>query len=196
MVARPDERVPDWRERGGWTLGWELRRWGKVFISRVPGGFGSMLRRVFYGFASCGKDCLLLENVWVEYPEGLTIGEHVNIARGVIINAAGGVEIADWVLLAPDVIIYSQDHVFDNIDVPISMAHDRRAPIHIGEAAWIASRAIITAGVTIGAGAVVAAGAVVTRDVPPNTLVAGVPARVIRQREIPGRGVDGNGTPE
>ncbi len=160
-----------------------------MFISRLPGGFGSFIRRHFYGFASCGRDCLLLENVWVEYPERLTIGEHVNVARGVIVNAAGTVEIDDWVLLGPDVIIYSQDHVFDGIDVPISMAPDRRAPIRIGRAAWVASRAIITAGVTIGEGAVVAAGAVVTRDVPPFTLVAGVPARVVRER-VPGKGSD------
>ncbi|MHB8706027.1 MAG: acyltransferase [Coriobacteriia bacterium] len=182
MAGLHDDHVQDWRRRGGWTLGWELRRWGKVFISRIPAGFGSMLRRRLYGFASCGKDCLLLENVWVEYPEKLSLGEHVNVARGVIINAAGGVEIEDWVLLGPDVIIYSQDHVFDGIDVPISMAPDRRAPIRIERAAWIASRAIITAGVTIGEGAVVGAGAVVTRDVEPFTVVAGVPARVIRTR--------------
>jgi len=193
MAVQPEGRVPNWRERGDWTLGWEIRRWGKVLISRLPGGFGSAMRRRFYGFATCGKDCLLLENVWVEYPEGLSIGEHVNVARGVIINAAGGVQIDDWVLLGPDVIIYSQDHVFDGIDVPISMAPDRRAPIRIGRAAWVASRAIITAGVTIGEGAVVAAGAVVTRDVAPNTLVAGVPAREIRSRVMP---EEGNGEPE
>lgn len=196
MATGPEERVPNWRERGGWSLGWELRRWGKVFISRIPGGFGSLLRRRFYGFASCGSDCLILENVWIEYPEGLTIGEHVNIARGAIINAAGGVVIDDWALIGPDVIMYSQDHVFDDIDVPISMADDRRAPIHIGAASWIASRAIITAGVSIGAGAVVAAGAVVTRDVPPNTLVAGVPARIIRERVMPERGPDAVAGPE
>lgn len=191
MASAPENRVPDWRERGGWGPGWEFRRWGKVIISRLPGGIGSFMRRRFYGFAKCGRDCLLLENVWIEYPERLSIGEHVNIARGVIINAAGDVAIDDWVLLGPDVIIYSQDHVFDGIDVPISMAPDRRAPIRIGRAAWVASRAIITAGVTIGEGAVVAAGAVVTRDVPPFTLVAGVPARVIRERVAgKGSGVD------
>jgi len=52
--------------------------------------------------------------------------------------------------------------------------------IEIGDGAWIASRVTILPGVSIGAGSVVAAGAVVTRDVPPNTLVAGVPARVVR----------------
>ncbi|MGB4592309.1 MAG: acyltransferase [Coriobacteriia bacterium] len=190
-----EERAPDWRSRGGWNPGWEIRRWGKSFISRVPGGFGSFLRRRFYGFAACGKDCLLLENVWIEYPEKLTIGEHVNIARGTIINASGGVIIDDWVLLAPEVIVYSQDHVFDRIDVPISMAPDRKEPIRIGRGAWIASRAIITAGVTIGEGAVVGAGAVVTRDVPPNAIVGGVPARVIRYRATSEEGSDaGSGT--
>ena len=55
--------------------------------------------------------------------------------------------------------------------------------IDIGEGAWLASRVTVLPGVTIGAGAVVGVGSVVTRDVPPNTLVAGVPARVIRTLE-------------
>lgn len=188
MAARSKDTTPNWRQRGGWTLGWEFRRWGKAFISRVPGGIGSFLRRSLYGFAACGKDCLLLEGVWVEYPERLSLGEHVNIARDVIINAAGTVQIDDWALLGPGVIIYSQDHVFDGIEVPISMATDKRAPIRIGRGAWVASRAIITAGVSIGDGAVVAAGAVVTHDVAPNTIVAGVPARVLRERVPAGTG--------
>ena len=56
-------------------------------------------------------------------------------------------------------------------------------PIHIGNGAWLASRVTVLPNVTIGEGAVVAAGSVVTRDVPPDTLVAGVPARVIRSLE-------------
>ncbi len=197
MPTRTDNRAPDWRARGGWTIGWELRRWGKAWLSRVPGGVGSMLRRRLHRFAACGDDCLLLENVWIEYPENLALGDHVNIARGVIINAAGGVRIGDWALIGPDVIIYSQDHVFDGIDVPISLAQDRRAPIAIGAEAWIASRAVITAGVTIGEGAVVGAGAVVTRDVPARAVVGGVPARIIRYRDdAEGEGDAANGCDE
>ena len=55
------------------------------------------------------------------------------------------------------------------------------APIVIGDKVWIGANATVLPGVTIGKGAIVAAGAVVTRDVPPNTIVAGVPARVVRE---------------
>lgn len=53
-------------------------------------------------------------------------------------------------------------------------------PVMIGEGAWVGARAVIFPGVTVGAGSIIAAGAIVTRDVPPNTLVAGVPARYVR----------------
>ena len=58
--------------------------------------------------------------------------------------------------------------------------HGKTAPIMIGDDVWLATRAVVLKGVTVGSGAVVATGAVVTKDVPPHTLVAGVPARVIR----------------
>ena len=58
------------------------------------------------------------------------------------------------------------------------------APIHIGKNVWIGANATVLAGVTIGDGAIVAAGAVVTKDVAPNTVVGGVPAKVIKKIEV------------
>jgi maltose O-acetyltransferase len=162
---------------------WEINRWGKQLIGCIPGRLGSFLRRRVYPFASCGPDDLLMEGLWVEYPERLAIGDHVNVNRDCYINAGGGVTIGDWVLIGPRVCILSQNHIIDSIAVPISLADDERKPVVLGDDVWIGAQATILPGVTIGAGAVVAAGAVVSRDVAERSVVAGVPARHLRFRD-------------
>ena len=86
------------------------------------------------------------------------------------------IRIENDVAIANDVVIRdSDDHQIT------SQPHSKTKPIHIGNHVWIGERAMILKGVRIGDGAVVAAGAVVTHDVPPHTLVAGVPAKIIRE---------------
>jgi len=89
----------------------------------------------------------------------------------------GGIEIGDEVLIGPNVQLISSGH-------PVDPAGRRRTitgdPIVIGRNVWIGAGATVLHGVTVGEDAVIAAGAVVTRDVPARTLVAGVPARVVR----------------
>lgn len=85
------------------------------------------------------------------------------------------IEIGEGVMIAQNVTIYDSDAH------EISGGRGVTLPVRIGDHVWIGLSAIILKGVTIGDGAVVAAGAVVTRDVPPGTLVAGNPARVIRE---------------
>ncbi len=86
------------------------------------------------------------------------------------------VEIGEDVAIARDVIIRDTDsHEI------VAENHKVKAPVVIGNHVWIGTRAIIMKGVKIGDGAVIAAGAVVTKDVPPKTIVAGVPAKVIRE---------------
>lgn len=112
-----------------------------------------------------------------------TGGENIRVGRDVFINQnctmydLGGIDIGDDVMIGPNVSIITSGH-------PLEPAR-RRAfvtakPIVIERNVWIAAGAMIIGGVTIGENAVVAAGSVVTRDVPPNTLVGGNPARVIR----------------
>jgi len=111
----------------------------------------------------------------------LAVGQECWFNVGVLINLGAEVSIGDRVGLGHQVMILTETH-------PIG-SPERRAgpvlarPVRIGDGAWLGTRALILPGVEIGAGAVVAAGAVVTKDVPPNVLVGGVPARVLRELE-------------
>ena len=111
----------------------------------------------------------------------LTIGNNVYLAKGTWLNAFGTVEIEDEVMTGPYVVIASSNHGFKDGSCRFGGAHP--APIKIGRVSWLAAHAVITAGVTIGRGDIVGANAVVTKDTPDNMFVAGIPAKVIRERE-------------
>ena len=91
----------------------------------------------------------------------VTIGSHVNLAQGITVTAL--------------------NHNFNISDKRIDEQGVSTSPVTIGDDIWIGANAVILPGVTIGNHSVVAAGAVVTKDVPPHSLVAGVPAKIIRQ---------------
>ena len=112
---------------------------------------------------------------------GIWIGENSLIGEYNVIRGQGGVRIGDRVYTSPMVQIIAVNHVFDDPSRPIVDQGITAEGIVIEDDAWIGSGAVITDGVTVGKGAVVAAGAVVTKDVPPHTVVGGVPARVIRE---------------
>lgn len=112
-----------------------------------------------------------------------TGGENIRVGRNVFINQnctmydLGGIDIADDVMVGPNVNIITSGHP---VEPSQRRAFVTAKPIVIERNVWIAAGATIIGGVTVGENAVVAAGAVVTKDVPPNTLVGGNPARVIR----------------
>ncbi len=112
----------------------------------------------------------------------ITIGHRTSINQGCIITAMEQVTIGDDVMLAPRVYILDVDHKFDRRDVPITNQGYEIAPVAIHSGVWIGTGAVITRGVTIGEGAIVGANSVVTHDVPAYSIVAGIPARVIRER--------------
>lgn len=112
--------------------------------------------------------------------KNLTIGKHVFINSGCHFQDQGGITIGDGSLIGSNVVLATINHGFD----PAKRGDNLPAPIHIGKNVWIGSSATIVPGVTIGDGAVVAADAVVTHNVPENTIVGGVPAKVIRRIEV------------
>lgn len=109
-------------------------------------------------------------------------GKNITIGKGVFINMGckfqdqGGIFIGNGVLIGHNVVLATLNHAMS----PNQRSTMIPKPIHIGENVWIGSNSTILPGVTIGDGAIVAAGAVVTKDVPENTIVGGVPAKVMR----------------
>ena len=112
---------------------------------------------------------------------GIRIGRDSLVSEYTVIRGQGGVSIGDRVYTSPFVQIVAVNHVFDDPSRPFVEQGITAEGIVIEDDVWIGSGAIICDGVRIGKGAVVSAGAVVTRDVPPHTVAAGVPARVMRE---------------
>jgi acetyltransferase-like isoleucine patch superfamily enzyme len=111
---------------------------------------------------------------------GIRIGRDSLIGEFNVLRGQGGITIGDRVYTSPLVQLAAVNHVFADPARPFVEQGITAEGITVEHDVWIGAGAIITDGVRIGQGAVVAAGAVVTRDVPPHTVVAGVPARVVK----------------
>ncbi len=114
---------------------------------------------------------------------GIKIGRDSLIGEYTVIRGQGGVTIGDRVYTSPFTQIIAVNHVFDDPDRPFVEQGITAEGIVIEDDVWLGAGAIITDGVRVGKGAVVAAGAVVSKDVPPHTVVAGVPAKAIKKIE-------------
>jgi acetyltransferase-like isoleucine patch superfamily enzyme len=112
---------------------------------------------------------------------GIRIGKDCLIGEYTVIRGQGGVQIGDRVYTSPMTQIIAVDHIFHDPERPFVEQGITAQGIVIEDDVWLGSAAVITDGVRVGKGAVVAAGAVVTKDVPPHTVVAGVPAKVIKR---------------
>lgn len=110
----------------------------------------------------------------------IRIGRDSLVGEYSVIRGQGGVDIGDRVYTSPFTQIIAVNHVFDDPNVPFVEQGITADGIVIEDDVWLGAGAVITDGVRIGKGAVVAAGAVVTKDVPPHTVVGGVPAKVIK----------------
>lgn len=133
--------------------------------------------------AKFGKRVSIYPGVWITPGRNLIIGDDVDIAKDVLITTSGGVEIGDRTLIGYRTQIISSNHTIPPAGLPFPISGDEHKKIIIENDVWIGANCVITAGVRIGTGAVIAAGAVVTKDVEPNSIVGGVPAKIIRYRK-------------
>lgn len=127
----------------------------------------------------CGKKVFMDHNVYIKFPWLVEIGSSVSINRGAELYCGflnkSTITIGSGVRIGPNARILAESH-----ETQSGSFYHTGSPIVINDNAWIAANAIILPGVTIGPRSVVAAGAVVTKDVPPHTLVAGIPAKPVK----------------
>lgn len=158
-------------------FGWLLRS--------LPGLFGMTLRWGLYRllFAELKSFCTIYPGVYLTHTYGLKVGRGFSPNSGALIDARGGIEIGDHVMVGPYAVIVSSNHAHHQTDAPMATLNHVMAPVKIGNDVWIGAHAVIRGGITIGDGVVISAGAVVTKDVADYQIVGGVPAQAIGSRE-------------
>ncbi|GAA3993746.1 hypothetical protein GCM10022210_54760 [Mucilaginibacter dorajii] len=136
---------------------------------------------------SIARNCTLIcTGVISQKGKGIIIGNNSGINAGTYLGGQGGIEIGDNVIIGPGVKIFSENHQFSDLNVNIKDQGVIRNGVCIKNNCWIGAGVTILAGVTIGEGSVIAAGSIVTKTVAPNSIVAGIPGRVMKKRtELP-----------
>lgn len=130
----------------------------------------------------CKSAIIVGSGVIANKGEGLVMGDFSAIGAQSFIGCQGGIKIGSYVIMGPSVRIFSENHNVDSTTVPIRLQGENRKGVTIEDDCWIGANCTILDGVTIGSGSVIAAGSVVNKDVPPFSIAAGVPFRVLRSR--------------
>ncbi len=147
-----------------------------LLITHLPGHWLRLLWLRVLG-VKLGRGVCVFRGTTVIGAQELVLGDRVQIGFRVVLDARGGLTVGEDVLVSSDSQLLTANHNVDSDDFERQVA-----PIEIADHAWIATRAIVLAGVSVGQGAVVSAGGVATRDVPARTVVGGVPARRVAER--------------
>ncbi len=133
-------------------------------------------------FKYAGKKFNIEKGAYFGDGSEIEIGDYSGI--GINCQTCGPIKIGNDVMMGPEVIILTQNHKFDRLDIPMWQQGFRPPEqVVIGDDVWIGSRAIILPGIRIGKGAIIGAGAVVTKDVPEYAVVGGNPGKVIKFRK-------------
>jgi acetyltransferase-like isoleucine patch superfamily enzyme len=177
-----------WYERN--TLPWnrarihlELAR--REAFARWP-VHGNVLEALREGRLEIGSGTLLEPDVWITAPGDarVRIGEGAFLNIGVMVAAVELVEIGSHCMFANGCFVTDGNHRFDDPDKPVTwQGFSTKGPTRVGDNVWCGANVVVTSGVTIGERCVIGANSVVTTDLPPRSIAAGAPARVLREIE-------------
>ena len=147
---------------------------------------GDVLEGLRSGRLEVGEQTLFEPNVWITAPGAARVrigsGTYLNIA--VMVAAVELVEIGDHCMFANGCFITDGNHRFDDPDKPVPwQGFSTKGPTRVGDNVWCGANVVITSGVTVGERCVIGANSVVTDDLPPFSITAGAPAKVLKQIE-------------
>ena len=161
------------------------------FAQHLPLSYNPMLGKMgkwFRGqcckhiFARCGSNVNIERGASFSDGSTIEIGDNSVIGHNCVLNPL--VKIGKNVLMGADVLIFTNNHSFSEIDIPINQqGYNEPKAVTVSDDAWIGARVIILPGRTIGKSAVVGAGSVVTKNVPDFAVVGGNPAKILRYRK-------------
>jgi acetyltransferase-like isoleucine patch superfamily enzyme len=165
---------------------WELMR--RRAFARWP-IHGNVLEALREGRLEVGPHTLFEPHVWITAPSParVVIGEGCFLNIGVMVASVELVEIGDHCMFANGCFVTDGNHRFDDAAKPVTwQGFTSKGPTKIGDNVWCGANVVITSGVTVGHRSVIGANSVVTRDLPPFSIAAGSPARVLRTVEYGG----------
>jgi len=188
----------------GWRIWWRKRRWyernrrplRRLRVARhaARGGFfvrppfeGELLEALDERRLTIGEGTLLEPGCWLTLAPQATIaiGEGCFLNRNTMLAAQQRIEIGDHVMFANGCFVGDAEHRFDDPGKPITwQGFTSDGPVRIGSNCWFGANCVVTSGVTVGERCVIGANSVLTADVPPGSIAAGAPARVIRPIEF------------
>lgn len=155
-------------------------------IRNLPGRSGFAIRKQVLSkrFGSVGENIEINEGLKVNNIDKLKIGDNVILGVDNFFQAGGGIVIGDETIFGPSARVWSQNHKFDDPDLPIKGQGYDYKKVVIGKRCWIGANVFIMPGAELGDGCIVSAGAVVgAKKFPPYSILAGNPARFIGKRE-------------
>jgi acetyltransferase-like isoleucine patch superfamily enzyme len=159
---------------------WQLMR--RDAFARWP-LHGNVLEALSDGRLEVGANTLFEPGVWITVGDEaqVRIGEGTFLNIAVMVAAMQLVEIGSHCMLANGCFVTDANHRFDDPDTPVPwQGFDSKGPTRIGDNVWMGANVVVTSGVTIGERCVIGANSVVTQDIPPFSIAAGVPAKVLR----------------
>ncbi|MDP1850575.1 MAG: acyltransferase [Solirubrobacteraceae bacterium] len=167
---------------------WELMR--REAFARWP-LHGNVLEALRDGRLEVGAHTLFEPDVWITIGDDASVriggGTFLNIA--VMVAAHDRVEIGSHCMLANGCFVTDANHRFDDPEQPVTwQGFTSKGPTRIGDNVWLGANVVVTSGVTIGERCVIGANSVVTQDIPPFSIAAGAPAKVLRPVTYPGGG--------